>query len=135
MIAGFVERSLDKSLFTLKVASSVTDEVISHVSNDLRSPGAEYPDVLRHAAELRAPHRVTTWVRDFASRLHGFYRDCRVLTDDDAVTQARLWLVEATRVGLASALAILGVTAPEVMERLDVDDADPDVADPAAADA
>ena len=89
---------------------------------DLLRALAEYPDVLRHAAELRAPHRVTTWVRDFASRFHGFYRDCRVLTDDDAVTQARLWLVEATRVGLAGALAILGVSAPEVMERLDADD-------------
>jgi len=69
------------------------------------------------------PHRVTTWVRDFASRFHGFYRDCRVLTDDDAVTQARLWLVEAARIGLAGALAILGVSAPEVMERLADDDA------------
>ena len=79
-------------------------------------------DVLASAADLRAPHRVTTWVRDFASRLHGFYRDCRVLTDDPALTQARLWLAEAVRIGLADALGILGVAAPEVMERLDGDD-------------
>ena len=88
---------------------------------DLLRALAEYPDTLRHAAELRAPHRVTTWVRDFASRFHGFYRDCRVLTDDDALTQARLWLVAAVGIGLADALTILGVTAPEVMERLDAD--------------
>ena len=94
---------------------------------DLLRALAEYPDVLRHAAELRAPHRVTTWVRDFASRFHGFYRDCRVLTDDEAITQARLWLVAAAGIGLAGALAILGVSAPEVMERLDADaDADDD---------
>jgi arginyl-tRNA synthetase len=90
---------------------------------------AEYPDAVLHAAELRAPHRVTTWVRDFASRFHGFYRDCRVLTDDDALTQARLWLVEGTRIGLASALAILGVSAPDVMERLDADATDDPSAD------
>jgi arginyl-tRNA synthetase len=53
----------------------------------------------------------------------GFYRDCRVLTADEARTQARLWLTEACRVGLANALAILGVHAPDEMARLDDDDA------------
>ena len=67
---------------------------------------------------MRAPHRVATWVREFASRFHGFYRDCRVITDDAALTQARLWLTEACRIGLADALGILGVSAPEVMERI-----------------
>ncbi len=84
----------------------------------LRSLG-EYPDVLALAAELRAPHRVTTWVREFAGRFHGFYRDCRVITDDVELTQARLWLAEACRIGLADALGILGVGAPEKMTRLE----------------
>ena len=89
---------------------------------------AEYPAVLLEAAELRAPHRVTTWVRELAARFHGFYRDCRVISDDDALTQARLWLCEACRIGLADALGILGVHAPEAMEQLDDDrDAQRDV--------
>jgi arginyl-tRNA synthetase len=83
---------------------------------------AAYPDVLAEAAALRAPHRVTTWVRDFAKSFHGFYRDCRVISDDAALTQARLWLAESCRVGLASALAVLGVHAPDEMTRLDDDD-------------
>ena len=85
---------------------------------------AVFPEVVAEAAELRAPHRVTTWVRDFAARFHGFYRDCRVISDDVALTQARLWLAEACRVGLANALTILGVHAPEEMSRADADDAD-----------
>jgi arginyl-tRNA synthetase len=84
---------------------------------------AQYPDVVREAAILRSPHRVTAWVRDFAKSFHGFYRDCRVLSDDVALTQARLWLAEACRLALASALAILGVHAPDEMTRLDEDDA------------
>ncbi|MGZ8752130.1 MAG: arginine--tRNA ligase [Acidimicrobiia bacterium] len=86
---------------------------------DLLRSLAEYPEVLAMAAELRAPHRVTTWVREFAGRFHGFYRDCRVITDDADLTQARLWLAEACRIGLADALGILGVGAPETMSRLD----------------
>jgi arginyl-tRNA synthetase len=78
-----------------------------------------YPGVVAEAAAVRAPHRVTTWVRDFAKAFHGFYRDCRVISDDAALTQARLWLAEACRLGLASALAILGVDAPDEMTRLD----------------
>jgi arginyl-tRNA synthetase len=83
---------------------------------------SEYPDVLATAAALRAPHRVATWVRELAGRFHGFYRDCRVITDDAALTQARLWLSEAARVGLADGLTILGVAAPDEMTRLDDED-------------
>ncbi len=89
---------------------------------DLLRALAAYPGMVREAAELRAPHRVTTWVRDFASRFHGFYRDCRVITDDAALTQARLWLAAACQVGLADALGILGVRAPDEMHRLDDDE-------------
>jgi arginyl-tRNA synthetase len=86
---------------------------------------ALYPQVVADAAATRAPQKVTTWVRDFARAFHGFYRDCRVLTEDAALTQARLWLTEACRVGLANALGILGVHAPDEMARLD-DDTDPE---------
>ena len=40
--------------------------------------------------ETRAPQKISTWVRDFARAFHGFYRDCRVITDDAELTQARL---------------------------------------------
>jgi arginyl-tRNA synthetase len=89
---------------------------------DLLRSLAEYPEVLQRAAVSRAPHRVATWVRELASRFHGFYRDCRVIGEDLTLTRARLWLTEACRIGLADALGILGVSAPEVMERLDEDE-------------
>jgi len=83
---------------------------------------AAYPDVVAGAADLRAPHRITTWVRDFASSFHGFYRDCRVISEDQATTQARLWLAEACRTGLKNALDLLGVHAPDEMHRSEDDE-------------
>jgi arginyl-tRNA synthetase len=77
---------------------------------------------VHEAAEARAPQKITTWMRDFARVFHGFYHDCRVLTDDAELTQARLWLTEACRIGLANALGILGVNAPDEMARLDEDE-------------
>ncbi|HEX7276126.1 MAG TPA: arginine--tRNA ligase [Acidimicrobiales bacterium] len=78
---------------------------------------AELPDVVADACLTRSPHKVTTWARDLAGRFHGFYYDCYVMGDgiSPGLTQARLWLVEATRIGLAIGLDLLGVSAPESM--------------------
>ena len=77
----------------------------------------DLPHVVAEAASDRAPHKVTNWVRMLAGEFHGFYHDCRVLSDEvpPELTQARLWLVEGVRVGLAIALNLLGVRAPEAM--------------------
>ena len=84
--------------------------------NLLRSLG-ELPGVVADACRTRGPHKVATWVRELAGRFHGFYHDCYVMGDgvSHEQTQARLWLVEATRVGLAIGLELLGVTAPDSM--------------------
>ncbi len=76
---------------------------------------AELPDVVLNATRARAPHQVSTWVRELAATFHKFWHDCPILRDDvpDPRRQARLWLVEATRVGLAVGLDLLGVSAPE----------------------
>ncbi len=76
---------------------------------------SELPDVVAVATRARAPHQVATWVRELAAAFHRFWHECPILRDDvdDEVRQARLWLVEATRVGLAIGLDLLGVSAPE----------------------
>jgi arginyl-tRNA synthetase len=81
----------------------------------------DLPDALTLACNDRAPHKITTWVRELAAAFQGFYHDCPVLRDgiDPAIRNARLWLVEAVRIGLAIGLDLLGVSAPTHMERLD----------------
>jgi arginyl-tRNA synthetase len=78
---------------------------------------SELPDVVLLACRERAPHKVTTWVRELAGAFHGFYHDCYVLGDGVApeLTQARLWLVESAEIGLKIGLDLLGVAAPESM--------------------
>jgi arginyl-tRNA synthetase len=123
-IASIGRRAAEQAI-AVRPIDDVDLSLLTHERElDLLRALAAYPDVIAEAAELRAPHRVTTWVRDFASRFHGFYRECRVITDDAALTQARLWLATACQVGLAGALGILGVHAPDVMTRLGDDDED-----------
>jgi arginyl-tRNA synthetase len=79
----------------------------------------ELPRVVATAAELREPHRVARYLEETAATFHRFYDVCRVLPYGDEelneLHQARLWLVEATRVVLANGLGMLGVAAPERM--------------------
>jgi arginyl-tRNA synthetase len=78
---------------------------------------SELPDVVELACNERAPHKITAWVRELAGAFHGFYHDCYVMGEGVSaeLTQARLALVEASRVGLAIGLDLLGVSAPESM--------------------
>jgi arginyl-tRNA synthetase len=80
---------------------------------------AEFPRVVAGAAELRAPHRVARYLEELAGDYHRFYDACRVLPLGDeptaSVTDARLWLCEATRIVLANGLGMLGVSAPDRM--------------------
>src|ERR1019366_1097694 len=73
--------------------------------------------VVNEAVAERAPFKVTNWVRSLAADFHGFYHDCYVMGEGirPELTQARLWLVEAARIGFAIALDVLGVRAPEAM--------------------
>jgi arginyl-tRNA synthetase len=86
---------------------------------DLLRTIAEMPDLVLRAAELRGPHRLAHYAQELAAGFHRFYTECRVITDDEALTQARLWLSTGAKQAIANVLALLGVSAPESMERID----------------
>jgi len=95
------------------------DALTEEAELDLLRKLGEFPEMVELAADTLAPHRLTRYVEQLAAAFHRFYTECRVITDDDALTQARLWLSEATHQVIASALGLLGVSAPESMQRLD----------------
>ena len=80
---------------------------------------ADAPAQIATAAELRAPHRLTHAAQELAARFHRFYTECPVLSDDAELTQARLWLCRGTKQTISNLLELLGVSAPESMERTD----------------
>jgi len=95
-------------------------EVLTHDKEGvlIRNLG-EFPRVLKTAATLREPHRVSRYLEDLAGDYHRFYDSCRVLPQGDEAPNdlhsARLALCDATRQVIANGLGILGVSAPERM--------------------
>jgi arginyl-tRNA synthetase len=102
------------------IASTEHLELLTHEKEGtlIRNLG-EFSRVLKTAAAMREPHRVSRYLEDLAGDYHRFYDSCRVLPQGDEAPNdlhaARLALCQATRQVIANGLAILGVTAPERM--------------------
>jgi arginyl-tRNA synthetase len=112
--------SLMRNAADLQVAAESHPELLTHEKEGaLLRALAEFPRVVKAAAELREPHRVARYLEELARTYHRFYDTCRVLPRGDEGTtdlhRARLLLVAATRTVLANGLALLGVSAPERM--------------------
>ncbi|PTT88976.1 arginine--tRNA ligase [Pelomonas sp. HMWF004] len=78
---------------------------------------AAYPDMLQSAAAGIAPHDVAFYARDLAGAYHSYYAAERVVGVAPELSRARVALLAATRQVLANALGMLGVSAPEQMNR------------------
>jgi arginyl-tRNA synthetase len=78
----------------------------------------EFPDVVRAVAQHYAPSRLARYAQTVAADFTQFYMASRVLTDDADLSTARLALALAAKSVLATSLRLLGVSAPDQMERL-----------------
>ncbi len=93
-----------------------TADLLSHPSEqELIRHLLDFPDTVAQAAERRETHDVPRYAYELATAFSAFYRDAKVLTEDAALSSARLALVDAARSVLANALGLLGISAPESM--------------------
>lgn len=76
---------------------------------------AEWPQEIADAARELAPYHLAYYAKELANAFHSFYNSCKVLTDDAALRDARLALVDCTRITLRNVLTLLGLSAPERM--------------------
>ena len=72
-------------------------------------------EVVEEVVSSLEPHHLAYYAQDLATVFHSFYKQCRVVSQDEALTKARLKLVRASQVVLARVLHLMGMTAPERM--------------------
>ncbi len=103
---------VDRSAFDASLLSHETESILLGIL-------AEFPRVIRQAAELREPHRVARYSEELAGAYHRWYDNCRVTPLGDEVVsdlhRTRLWLNDAVGQVLRNSLGLLGVSAPERM--------------------
>jgi len=76
-----------------------------------------FPEIVERAAREHEPHRITVYLHELATVVHGWYHHTRAVgaPEGPATEHARLLLARAARIVLANALGLLGITAPDRM--------------------
>ena len=74
-----------------------------------------FPEIVERVAATLEPHHLPYYAQDLATVFHSFYKQCRVVSEDEALTRARLKLVKASQIVLAKVLRLMGMSAPEKM--------------------
>jgi len=78
----------------------------------------DLPSEVERCARDYGVHRLATYAIELARSFHHFYDGCRVVqVDQPELSAARVALSRATRTTLQATLDLLGVSAPEKMER------------------
>jgi len=73
------------------------------------------PEIVEDAAKDYQVQRLPQFALELVRNFHKFYEQCRVISDDQSLTQARLALIEAARIALKNTLDLMGISAPEKM--------------------
>ncbi|MGH2664083.1 MAG: arginine--tRNA ligase [Actinomycetota bacterium] len=120
-IASVIRYAEEQGTRMLPFERVAPEELVHETELDLLRKLGDLPEQVRLAASMRAPYRLTRYVEDVAAGFHRFYTECRVVTDDASLTQARLHLSAATKQVIANVLGLMGVSAPLSMERLEED--------------
>ncbi|MEK7806356.1 MAG: DALR anticodon-binding domain-containing protein, partial [Chloroflexota bacterium] len=76
------------------------------------------PELVTQMARSLEPHHLPHYAMELATAFHWFYENCRVISakpEDNAMTLARLKLVESAQIVFRRSLELMGMTAPERM--------------------
>ena len=112
-IASILRKAADTGL---AAAPSLAGTLAGEPEGTLARVAARLPEVVEDATAAKETQGITAYATELATAFHAFYRDARVVDPDEpARSAARLALVDATRISLANALALLGISAPEAM--------------------
>jgi len=98
-----VYRGIDAALLT-------ADEEL-----DLIKKLSQFTATISGSARAREPHRVAVYLMELVGQFHSYYNKHRVVTDDQALSSARLYLMNCIKIVLRNGLTLLGVGAPEKM--------------------
>ncbi|OGZ19029.1 MAG: hypothetical protein A2175_01740 [Candidatus Nealsonbacteria bacterium RBG_13_42_11] len=101
--SGFKPQTLSLNLLTHPSELKLIKELI------------RLPEIIEDTSKDYQVQRLPQYAMNLATVFHQFYRDCRVISEDKKLTQARLTLVLAVKIVLKNTLDLMGISAPEKM--------------------
>jgi len=114
-LCSILRQAEEKKLISGELDDAPLDRLVEPEEMKLLKTISTFTATMESSALELAPHKVIYYLMDLASQLHSYYNKHKVLTDDLALCQARLWLVRALQVVLGNGLRMVGLSAPEKM--------------------
>lgn len=74
-----------------------------------------FPDLIEYIATELEPHHLPHYSQELANSFHLFYQNCRVISDDQDLTKARIKLAMAAQIVLNRCLTLMGMDSPNTM--------------------
>lgn len=103
--AGYIPNARDIDYSKLTDESSM--EVIKKIS--------DFEEIIVSAMEKNEPSFISRYAIELAESYSSFYNNNKVICDDKALQDARLYLTYMTKITLTNALYLLGITVPDKM--------------------
>ncbi len=101
----------------LKIAFAAVDPalLVQPEEMQLLKTMSAFPGLIEAAALELAPHKVIFYLMELAGQFHSYYNKHKVISEDKALSQSRLCLIEALQIVFRNGLAIVGLSAPDKM--------------------
>jgi len=91
-------------------------ELLTHPSElALIKEFLKFPELIEEIAQNYNVHKMPHYALNLAQTLHSFYKNCKVLEEDNELRNARINLIIAAQIVLKKALRVMGISAPERM--------------------
>jgi len=98
---------------------AVKDANISLLKDDgefmLAKKLEQLPIVIKRAAESFEPSMLSTYLLELCASFNRYYNQCKIVTDDAPLTDARIALIDCVRQVIKNGLNIIGIKTPERM--------------------
>ena len=112
-----VLRQLDEKGFSHDQEAGLEDldKLSEQHEQALMTTLSKFAELVEKAALNHEPHQLAHYLRDLANDFHTYYNAHQFIVDDEAIRNARLCLIKATKQVLQNGLGLLGVSAPDEM--------------------
>ena len=114
-LSSIQKKAIEKGVSKTDLAKAPLERLCLPEELNMLKALASYPELVEAAALDLSPHRVIFFLLDLAGQFHSYYNRHMVISDDQELTQARLWLAEALRIVFRNGLVVVGLSAPESM--------------------
>jgi len=114
-ICSIIGFAAEKGIPLPEPSAVAIDLLTEPEERDIIKKLAEFPEVVAGSARAFEPHRIAVYLMELVGQFHRYYSLHRVISDNTALSMARLYLIRCISQVLRNGLALLGVSAPEKM--------------------